>query len=305
MEFEQLKDYCNIKVEMNFFGIPVNAWVNQADVDDLYFFYRHSRGHPNSAADTKAIVDSYLYSTDGFFRSMLAKDNRDKTIAYKTTDSEEPTFIKTFNGWSGIPSILPPFHYFIRTHDLVIFPATVIVSPSQRQAVALFGDHYIGKTSTAVELYIKGWYLLSDHLLVMENQTGRAHAYFSPIGLRNRNYQRIKQSGLLDMIEYRETISADTGPVVLVHAEDLGIKKHSDSVRLSMCIRLDKGTDWQVDPLLFSDLPDLYGYGETNATNTAPIKCYRLSCPERSQPHEIAEYIELIFQHDYLYSAVQ
>lgn len=234
----RLRDLCRTSLDLTFFGHRCTVWLIHEDLADALFFYRHHIRSDGALANTHVM----LHAPGGFYRSLLAKDHAPKTMIGIPANKEDPLFHRVFQDWSGAPSVLPPF--FTRTlQDRFTVTPGAVIAPAVGDGQTgwlLRGANYAGKSSLAMALIQRGFGLVSDHLVVRQNTDGTCMGYHSPIGLRRHNYHAFRAREDLDRISHRETISADTGPVALVHAEDLLDVKRLDSCKPGLELTLQR-----------------------------------------------------------------
>ncbi|NOR61597.1 MAG: hypothetical protein GQ535_03765 [Rhodobacteraceae bacterium] len=216
-QLSKLQSLCSVPLALNFFGHNCIAWLSPQDLDSAEFIFRHHIG--TYAAEMKTHV--LLYAEGGFFRSLFAKDLRLKTVIGIPTDGTDPVFHHNFRGWSGVPSVLPPFFTKDLKDRFTVASGSVLSLPGQNKGWILQGKNYSGKSSLAMALCQRGFGLVSDHLVIQDRNTNWCAGYRSPIGLRHHNYAAFKSRENIDKITFRETVSEVTGPVALVHVEDL------------------------------------------------------------------------------------
>src|SRR5207302_1525803 len=85
----------------------------------------------------------------------------------------------------------------------------------------IVGPNYVGKTAATLALLERGFGLLSEHLLVLRRDDGRAERYLSPFGLRRQTLAALEKAGRLRGLDQRATVSDVTGRVVLVQPDAL------------------------------------------------------------------------------------
>ena len=233
---------------MAFFGRGCIAWLSARDLIDAHFFFRHHLGIAPGAADCNIV----LHATGGFFRSLLAKDQRTKSLLVFGADAETPCFSRRFRAWSDSPSPLPPFfHRDFRT-ALQVGPGTIVLPPGSETGWHITGANYVGKTSLALLLMRRNFALVSDHLVIREKATQWCHGYHSPMGLRRDNFLLFKHYSVGRQIDHRITVSEVTGPVALVHAEDIGGRR-AGGCRIGVRVNIDRtasadAVEMDVDP---------------------------------------------------------
>ncbi|WP_143162750.1 hypothetical protein [Couchioplanes caeruleus] len=203
---------------LGFFGWEITATCSQADSKHLEFLYRpHVMQQPSIHADDKASVELRAEHEAGFFRSVLAKDGREKSFSVRIAGE---TVRRTFRGWSGSAAPLPPLVHPKFAQNFVVLNAAVVEKGGR--CVAIFGPNYSGKTSVALHMCTElGWSLVSDHLLVLDARSARVWSYGSPVGLRGRAREDFEASSANETIERREVISEVTGRVLLLRPEQL------------------------------------------------------------------------------------
>ncbi|MEP3638034.1 MAG: hypothetical protein ABJN14_12320 [Paracoccaceae bacterium] len=270
----RLQALCRVPLDLVFFGHRCTLWLIEDDCDDAHFFYRHHLRQDGAAAETHVL----LYSESGFYRSLLAKDHARKTMIGLPAKRNEPMFHHDFLDWSGAPSVLPPFFSSALKERFTVTPGAVVTPGTSDQGWLIRGANYAGKSSLAMALIRLGFGLVSDHLVIRERQSGTCMGYHSPIGLRRRNYLEFKARSDLDRVTYRETISADTGPVALVHAEDI-----MQVTRLDYCMPLLELT------LLRDPLRNALELEQADRNSNGELTCYTVHVPNHMPPDAIAE----------------
>lgn len=209
----------DVTTRLNFWGTSVEVMSCAADAQELQFFY----GTYIARGDTKTDVSVRLRCLDwparGFFASSLAGDGLSKSISIVDHHEPERSASSTFTEWSDLVSPFPPFGTATLVTRLATFPGAV-VRGRNGTVTALLGGHYVGKTATAISLCREqGAQLISDSLIVLDTNNGVCLTYQTPLGLRRETLQRAAST--LDSIEYRLTVSKDTGLVALAQPSDV------------------------------------------------------------------------------------
>lgn len=204
---------------LNFWGTTVEVDSCEADEEELRFFYGAFISSPVDDPDVSVSIRCLDWPSRGFFASSLAGDGLRKQIAIVDHRDAECSASSTFSDWSDIVSPFPPFATSTLASRLATSPGAVVRGPNGA-LTALLGDHYVGKTATALALCREhGAQLISDSVIVLDMGTSESLRYESPIGLR-REALRLA-TPVLDRVHHRLTVSKDTGLVALVQPVDI------------------------------------------------------------------------------------
>jgi hypothetical protein len=202
-------------MDLHVFGVALRLEVDARDLTDASFFYDHLR----APATTDPLITVTLATErgGGFFSSLLAKD-----LGTKTVDIDEPGSSTSyrFTSWSEAPSAVPPFATrWFGESGIGVVPGAVVESPSGLRS-AILGSIYAGKTTLVLRLLHACYRLVSDQLVVIAAD-GASLPYLAPIGIRRATLAAFEESGVLEGIDTRQTISEATGRVVLFRPGDL------------------------------------------------------------------------------------
>ncbi|WP_369384138.1 hypothetical protein [Streptomyces sp. cg36] len=223
----------------DFYGTVTRLSITQADIDAALFYFGGQRIAPVSLKETDVQVslDCTEWPSRGFFTSLLRKDGLAKRIQIdQRTDSQwQRVADHTFTTWSSIPSPLPPFRYSSLWNTLAVAAGTCLRLPDS-SGLLLTGDNYVGKTSAALELCDRGARLISDSLAVLNVNTGYFLRHDSPIGFRRAS--RRQHLAKITSINHQETVSPDTGLVLLARPEDVLGRPNLDRAKVQHVVRL-------------------------------------------------------------------
>jgi len=208
-------------------GFTTDLKTSPEDLDDVEFFFGH-----HGAAGRTALGSVEISS--GFFRSLLAKDGRDKRVVIRPADGSSPQE-RCFSDWSGAPSFIPSFWAAPFRDSLVTFRGTVLQKDCE--TVLLVGENYVGKSSVGLYLAEMGWRLITDHLVLMDRETGVVHRYLAPVGVRGKTADLVETRST-DMSASRTTISDVTGRVILVRPETIYTSGFGRPQELTAVVRL-------------------------------------------------------------------
>src|SRR5690625_2532137 len=93
-------------------------------------------------------------------------------------------------------------------------------SPNQRNTGDLHVRvPYVGKIATSLDLYESGYTPISDSVIVLDTFNRSLQPYAGPIGFRRESLRANHE--WIRCVDHRETISPDTGLVVLVRPDDV------------------------------------------------------------------------------------
>jgi len=207
---------------LDFFGVRVRLHLEAGDVADARFFFgAHGAAGDDCPPDEdcRHDVDVWLWGDGGFYRSLLAKDEARKVVVIAER-GETPRLAADFRSWSGTPSPVPPFSTRTLAARVMVARGSVVRAPDGA-TWCIVGPNYVGKTAATLALLERGFGLLSEHLLVLRRDDGRAERYLSPFGLRRQTLAALEKAGRLRGLDQRATVSDVTGRVVLVQPDAL------------------------------------------------------------------------------------
>jgi hypothetical protein len=204
------------RLTLDFFGVRVRLHLEAGDVADARFFFG-AHGAPGDGR--RPDVDVWLWGDGGFYRSLLAKDEARKVVVVAERGGP-PRLAADFRSWSGAPSPVPPFSTRALAARVMVARGSVVRAPSGA-TWCIVGPNYVGKTAATLALLERGFGLLSEHLLVVRRDDGRAERYLSPFGLRRQTLAALETAGRLHGLDRRATVSDMTGRVVLVQPDAL------------------------------------------------------------------------------------
>ena len=196
---------------LSFFGVTTEVYASTTDCVELAFFFRRFMVEAQSASDIRVELTSA--SDSGFFRSLLRKDGSLKSVRVVSPEGVTET---SFSGWSGRPSPLPPFGYQPLRDRVCVLPGACVEAPDGTTLI-IRGSTHAGKTAVEVTLALRGYHVLSDHLIVLDRTSGQVFPYMTPVGFRGALLEQHRAS--LSLVETRSTFSEQTGEVVLADLE--------------------------------------------------------------------------------------
>ncbi|WP_181438408.1 hypothetical protein [Curtobacterium sp. MCLR17_040] len=210
-------------VTLSFWGATVEVACTPADALDVEFFYGAYLTPSTDDPDISVTIECTTWPTRGFFTSSLARDLLEKRITVEDHRDPSRSAQRTYRDWSDLVSPFPPFASAALTARTATFPGALVRS-QDGDVTAIIGEHYVGKTSTALAwCRDHGAALISDSLIVLDVPAGVALTFESPLGFRRQGLEEIIPT--LDTIDHRLTVSEDTGLVALVRPEDvLGVR---------------------------------------------------------------------------------
>lgn len=198
---------------IEFFGTAVEVRCGACDAEDIDFFFAPHVTTTGSATPAYIVE---LTAPRGFLRSLLAKDDAEKTFRVYSANDGVLIEERTFTRWSAVPSPLPPFR--LLRGEIGVIQATVVACNGL--CLALSGKPHSGKTSLGLQLAARGWTLVSDQLLVVQRRTGLVCPYLAPLGVRGQTLAALRD-GVLAQVACRATHSPVSGQVLLARPESL------------------------------------------------------------------------------------
>ncbi|MFE1100307.1 hypothetical protein ACFW4K_07300 [Nocardiopsis alba] len=281
-------------VDFNFFGQSVRMSGEEHDLVDARFFYSgHLAMSDADAPDLLVDISCCDLPQRGFFTSLLAKDRLRKRIRLSARTEEgwgEPRTTE-FTSWSGVSSPLPPFRDSSLWRRVATYSGTTMTMPDGRGMV-ITGNNYVGKTATSLQLHERGYGLISDSVVVLDSESGELLPYLSPIGYRRENLRR--NYDWISTVPHRETISPDTGLVVLVRPEDaLPEQSERDPVPFDVLVHLRRaGGESSSTVLSTPDIGWYTGVPRNVVDSLVPQNIHAVTVPENAPPDEVADQIE-------------
>jgi len=207
------------QLSLNFWGAAVDVTCAPADVRDLRFFYGPYVAEGDDAPDVSVALECTTWPSRGFFTSCLARDLLEKRMTVRDHWEPRRSAVRSFRDWSDLVSPIPPFASATLARRIATFPGAVVRTPDGH-TTALLGEHYVGKTSTAIAwCRDHGAALVSDSLIVLDVPGGVALTFETPLGFRRQGLEEIIPT--LDQLDHRLTLSADTGLVALLRPSDV------------------------------------------------------------------------------------
>lgn len=274
------------------FGVEVRLKVLPVDLVDADFFYGHLC---SESLKPRHSVDVELTAEDGFFASLLTKSHTLKTI--RTRDGDQSPWVESsFRKWSAVPSPMPPFFSADIRRRLAVGRGAVLRSTSGVTCL-LTGANYVGKTGVSLDLLHRGWDLISEHLLVMDQKSGQALPYLSPLGLRPNH---LKDPGFRARVlefPHRTTVSEVTGPVVLVRPFDLFPDQMAPSALIDKIFVLERAAPDDVKGVVIQDgeRPAMSVYPEgASMSRSLPSTATTLIRGRGTPSKELADRIEVL-----------
>ncbi|WP_138444471.1 hypothetical protein [Sinomonas susongensis] len=273
---------------LDFWGVKVRALCHPSDIEDLKFFYGSFVSAECGTPDVSLRLRCNGWPSRGFFASTLANDRLEKSIELVDHHASVFSIGHTFQEWSGVPSPLPPFATSRLRERLAIYSGAAVRLTDGRIA-AIVGPHYIGKTSLVLALCQEhGAQLVSDSIIVMDTRTQSCLTYQVPIGFRHRSLDIIIPT--LDALDYRLTVSRDTGLVALVRPEAILGRHNSAGGPISKLIVLKASQNPTVE-IMEIGRPNLGWF--TRASNEAietclPETALEIHCGTQTSPAERA-----------------
>ncbi|MFE6056080.1 hypothetical protein ACFQ6N_35490 [Kitasatospora sp. NPDC056446] len=279
----------------DFYDVITRLRCHSADTAEALFYFGGQRVEPAAPERTEVVVTLSCpeWPERGFFTSLLRKDGLTKRIEVdrRTEDGWRREVDHTFTDWSELPSPLPPFRYSRLWERLAVGPGTCL-ELADGTGVLLTGDNYIGKTSAALVLCSRGARLVSDSLAVLDVDSGSFLRHDSPLGFR-REGRRHHLARILDG-EHRETVSPDTGLVLLARAAqflgrpNLGRTDVKHLVRLVPSEQASTGpTDQRTDPAVWFS-----GASRRRISEQLPERTLVVGIPDGAGPEQVADLIE-------------
>lgn len=138
----------------------------------------------------------------------------------------------------------------------------------------------------------RGARLISDSLMVFEIETRTAHTFETPLGFRRESLLRLIPT--LHTLDYRLTVSPETGLVALVQPEQvLGAANVEGGAvdRVVVLSRSDSELSARIGPT-----PPLGWFTGSEPSRTAsllPQEAIHIVCADSISPDELAELIEV------------
>lgn len=223
----------------NFYEVVTKLSVSPADIDDALFYFGNQRIAPTGDDQVEVHVSLQCaeWPERGFFESLLRKDGLSKRISLAGNDGSgwRKLLDHSFTGWSDVPTPLPPFrHSSLWTTHAV--GAGCCLRLANGVGVLLTGHNYVGKTATALALCGRGARLVSDSIAILDLKSGEFKRHDSPLGFRREN-RRANMEKIL-AAGYRETVSPDTGLVLLCRPQDFLGMENLGSVQVGMIVLL-------------------------------------------------------------------
>jgi hypothetical protein len=205
-------DFTN--VDLTFFGVGVTVRCVEQDARDLQFLYGNF-SQKSIFPELSIEVACDEWPERGFFTSLLANDKLKKRISIGPIGVAAESMEHT---WSAAPSPFPPFFDSTLWDKVASYPGAIVRMVSG-EVVAILGDNYVGKTSTAITLCRNGARFVSDSVMVLDIVTGKALPFETPLGFRRESL--IGLIPRLRELDHRLTVSVDTGLVALVRPRDI------------------------------------------------------------------------------------
>ncbi|MDH6133716.1 hypothetical protein P3T37_003114 [Kitasatospora sp. MAA4] len=279
----------------DFYGVTTRLRCAPSDVPEALFNFAGQQIDPVPAAEVqvKVVLTCPEWPERGFFTSLLRKDGLRKRIEVerRTEDGWLREADHTFTDWSELSSPLPPFRYSQLWQRLAVAPGTCLWLPGDH-GVLLSGDNYVGKTSAALALCARGARLVSDSLAVLDLQSGLFRRHDSPLGFR-RGSRRYHLERIVSG-DYRETVSPDTGLVLLARAEEFLGRPNLEQVRVTRLIHLVRAEQAGPGPAVVpTDVSAWFsGADRQDISRHLPEHTEVLAFSPDASPDEVADLIE-------------
>lgn len=175
----------------NFFGNVINVESNDSYLlNQLTYIYREYLDYQTTSPDYYIKIDNR--SSHNMMVSEMLSDDR-LVILH---GSDEGSLSKWVDEATFLPPITVP--YFRKKYSFFHGCAIRV----NNKTVALFGPSRSGKTTLMMKLMEEGYLLISDDLLVIDNNTGEIIPFKKPIGLRNttKEYHEGKFKKIIDKL---------------------------------------------------------------------------------------------------------
>ncbi len=277
---------------LNFWGTTVQVDCCAADVEELRFFYGQYLTDPMGAPDVSVVIGNEDWPSRGFFASSLARDGLRKHIAVVDHVDSRRNTAASFTDWSGMVSPFPPFATTTLASRLAVFPGAIVRAPNG-MVVGLLGDHYVGKTATALALCREhGAQLISDSVMVVDVGSMSCLTFESPVGLRREGLRQAVP--MLDRVQHRLTVSSDTGLVALVRPIDLLGTHNSCGGRIDKLVLLSSTesvgpVQWGISET--TNVGWFTGASREEVDRALPRSMLRLEASSKTTPPERAKHI--------------
>ncbi|MEJ1113645.1 hypothetical protein WBN73_06520 [Paenarthrobacter sp. CCNWLY172] len=273
---------------LEFFGVGVEVTCTAADFEDLEFLYRKFVS-PSASPEVSVHLQCLDWPERGFFQSLLSKDGLRKRITI-CRDGLPPE-VSEFTSWSTVPSPLPPFLHSRLWGRLASHPGAIVRLPDDR-VLAIIGDHYVGKTSTMLELCRRGSKLVSDSLMIFEAANSAAQTFQMPLGFRRSTLVELIPS--LPSFDHRLSVSPDTGLVALVHPEDILGESNSPGGCVDLVLVLSKtGGEMVIESVSTPKLGWFSGAPAELLESLLPAEAIAVRYPDGTSTECIANFIEM------------
>lgn len=279
-------------LDFDFFGKMVRVSGTREDLTDALFFYGEHLS-PDSEPHLRVELSCPGLPGRGFFTSLLAKDHIRKRarVLCLMQGSWESIKDTEFTTWSEAASPLPPFRDSELWNRIATYSGAVLSTPDSRGMV-ITGDNYVGKTATSLKLYERGYKPISDSVIVLDTFNRVLQPYAGPIGFRRESLRANHE--WIRCVDHRETISPDTGLVVLVRPDDVFPgrgKPHP--VPFDLHVYLRKGHGKPGNSVVPTPHISWYTGVAAELLNPAvPEDTHVIDVPTGATPDDIADHIE-------------
>ena len=278
------------QLSLDFWGARVDVTCSPADVEDLRFFYGSYITAGSGDPDISVTLECTTWPSRGFFTSSLARDMLEKRITVTDHRESRRSGERLYRDWSDVVSPFPPFASAALASRTATFPGALVRAADGR-TTALLGDHYVGKTSTAIAwCRDHGSSLISDSLIVLDVSAGVALRFETPLGFRRDGLKEIIPR--LEHVDHRLTVSADTGLVALVRPQDVLGTSNSSGGNIDHVVVLSETQEATATATWTrTRCPNLGWFTEASidaVTSLLPDSALRVNVPKRSSPTERA-----------------
>ncbi|PEW83778.1 hypothetical protein CN445_24395 [Bacillus cereus] len=233
----------------NFFGNVINVESNDSYLlNQLTYIYREYLDYQTTSSDYYIKIDNR--SPHNMMVNEMLSDDR-LVILH---GSDEDSLCKWVDEATFLPPITVP--YFRKKYSFFHGCAIRV----NNKTVALFGPSRSGKTTLMMKLMEEGYPLISDDLLVIDNNTGEIIPFKKPIGLRNttKEYHEEKFKKIIDKLPteiptfHIENIGLTTE---LIHINDVpGWRYYENVSKIDSIFFVDKHTEPVDNPYDFFKL---------------------------------------------------
>jgi|GEM_PF-3357535 len=239
-----------LKINFNFFGDVINIESNDSYLlKQLAYIYREYVDN-----DTTTSIAYYIKIENRSSYNIMVSDmlSNDKLVILHGPDEN------SLEKWVEEATFLPPITVpFFRNKYSFFHGCAIRVN---NKTIAIFGPSRSGKTTLIMELLEYGHSLISDDLLVIDNETGEILPFKKPIGLRNttKEYYEDKFKQIVEKIpsEMPTFHIEETGLTTeLIHISDVpGWKYYENVSKIDSIFFVDTHTQLIDKPYDFFEL---------------------------------------------------